>query len=84
VLDIQYQIVPLVLIQHDALFLDDALDQQRQLVLELLRRQPLEALQIDAIQNRLMHGLLQFLIRRSSQSRRATVTAIICMRQAFT
>ena len=41
VLDVEHQAMPLMLVQHDALFLDDALHQQRQLVLELLRRQAL-------------------------------------------
>jgi hypothetical protein len=62
VLDVEHQVMALLLVQDDALFLDDALDQQRQLVLELLAGQALQALQVDPVEDHLVHRLLQFLV----------------------
>lgn len=68
-LDIEYQIVALVLVQDNPLIFDDALYQQGQFVLELFRRQTLQTLQIDPVQNGLVHALLEFLIGRRRQAR---------------
>jgi hypothetical protein len=80
VLDVEHQMVPLLLVQDDALFLDDALDQQRQLVLELLARQALQALQVDPVEDHLVHRLLQLLVgllRRRRQWRRVLALAFL-------
>ena len=47
--------------------IEDALHQQRQLVLELLRRQALQALQVDTVEYRLVHGFLQLLVGMQRQ-----------------
>jgi len=52
-----------VLVQHDAFVFDDALDQQRQLVLELFGGQALQAFQVDPVEDHLVHQLLEFLVR---------------------
>ncbi len=77
-LDVEHQVVPLALVEDDAFFLDDALDQQRQLVLELLGGEALEAFQVDPVEDHLVHRLLQFLVDlvghlRQRQRRRPVV-----------
>jgi hypothetical protein len=77
VLDVEHQVMPLLLVQHDAFFFDDALNQQRQLVLELLGGQPLQPLQIDPVEDHLVHGLLQFLVGLLRHFRQVVVLTLL-------